>query len=76
MHNSDIVIYVYSDIINNVKRTRQNKKRGKKDMKEIWNGYDKKGNIIETFFGNYAEAVDYFNSEESNPRVERFNKEV
>ena len=39
-------------------------------------GYDKKGNIIETFFGNYAEAVDYFNSEESNPRVERFSKEV
>lgn len=47
-----------------------------KDMKENWNGYDKKGNIVETFFGNYAEAVDYFNSEESNPRVERFNKEV
>jgi len=47
-----------------------------KDMKEIWNGYDKKGNIIETFFGNYAEAVDYFNSEDSNPRVERFEKEV
>ena len=28
MHYLDIVKYVYSDIINNVKRTRQNKKRG------------------------------------------------
>ena len=54
------------------------KKREEKryKMKEIWIGYDKKGNIIETFIGNYAEAVDYFNSEESNPRVERFNREV
>ena len=30
MHNSCIVKYVYSDIINNAKRTRQNKKRGTK----------------------------------------------
>ena len=57
-------------------RGQDNSRKEVQNMKEIWNGYDKKGNIIETFFGSYAEAVDYFNSEESNPRVERFNKEV
>ena len=71
-----IVIYVYFDIINNVKRTRQNKKEGTKIWKKFGTDMIKKGNIIETFFGNYAEAVDYFNSEDSNPRVERFNKEM
>ena len=43
------------------------------DMKEIWYGFDKNGNVVETFFGTYAEAVDYFNSEESSPRVESFD---
>lgn len=44
-------------------------------MKEMWYGFDKNGNIIKTFFGTYGEAVDYFNSEESSPRVEYFDKE-
>ena len=43
-------------------------------MKEMWYGFDKNGNVIETFFGTYAEAVDYFNSEESSPKVECFDK--
>ena len=34
-----IVKYVYSDIINNVKRTRQNKKRGIKNENMVCMGY-------------------------------------
>lgn len=42
--------------------------------KETWYGFDKNGRVIETFYGNFAQAVDYFNSEECSPRVERFDK--
>lgn len=42
--------------------------------KETWYGFDENGRVIETFYGNYAEAVDYFNSKESSPRVERFDR--
>ena len=42
-------------------------------MKEIWYGFDKNGNIVETFFGTYAEAIDYFNSEENSSKVEHFD---
>lgn len=45
-------------------------------MEEIWYGLDKNSRIIETFSGTYGKAVDYFNSEESSPRVECFNKKA
>jgi len=43
-------------------------------MKEVWYGFDKNGRVIETFYGTYAEAVDYYNSEKANPRVDKFDK--
>lgn len=43
-------------------------------MNEHWYGFDKDGRIIETFYGCFAEAVDYFNSEDSSPRVEYFDR--
>ena len=42
-------------------------------MKEIWYGFDKNGCAVETFFGTYGEAVDYFNSEKANSQVDHFN---
>ena len=45
-----------------------------KNMKEMWYGFDKNECVIETFFGTYGEAVDYFNSKESSPRVEHFDR--
>lgn len=42
--------------------------------KEMWYGFDKNGRVIETFYGSYGDAVDYFNSEKSSPRVERFDR--
>lgn len=43
-------------------------------MKEMWYGFDKRGVVIETFYGTYGEAVDYFNSENCSPRVEHFDR--
>ena len=43
-------------------------------MKEMWYGFDKNGRVIETFFGTYGDAVDYFNSDKCSPRVENFDR--
>ena len=44
------------------------------EYNETWYGFDKNGRVIETFYGSFGEAVDYFNSNESSPRVERFDR--
>lgn len=43
-------------------------------MKEMWYGFDKKGLVIDNFFGTYGDAVDYFNSDNCSPRVESFDR--
>lgn len=43
-------------------------------MKEMWYGFDKKGLVIDNFFGTYGDAVDYFNSDKCSPLVERFDR--
>jgi len=42
-------------------------------MKEIWYGFNNEGSVVETFYGTYGEAVDYYNSDKCNALVVRFD---
>ena len=42
--------------------------------KEQWYGFDEAGNVVDTFYGSYGDAVDYFNSEGCSQRVSYFDR--